>query len=138
MQRGCSAVGFILLAALCGCGGKGVYPVSGKVVFAGSDEPARELAGYLITLEAEEKPISARAQVKEDGTFVLGTHGEDDGALLGKHKVVIKAPLPASEKTRPVSLIDGRYATFASTDLVIVVEAKRNDVTLTVERRKKK
>jgi len=37
---------------------------------------------------------SGLADAKEDGTFTVSTYGNDDGAVIGKHNVVVTSPHP--------------------------------------------
>jgi hypothetical protein len=43
---------------------------------------------------------AATGKIESDGTFVLGTFGQTDGAMIGTHKVAIIA-YEASSDTRP-------------------------------------
>ena len=46
---------------------------------------------------------AASGKIQADGTFTLGTYGESDGALMGKHQVAILA----FEATRPGQRTEG-------------------------------
>lgn len=83
-----------ILVGTVGCGKSGseyeVAPVKGKVIYNG--EPVNEGAIHFQPLsEAEGKSgITGRpatGAVLKDGTFVLSTYGEEDGAVIGKHRV---------------------------------------------------
>ena len=65
-----------LLLALPGCGGSGVYPAGGKVVF----KDGTPLTGGVVLCEPidEENKVSVRGYIGEDGRFRLGTHRDDD------------------------------------------------------------
>ncbi len=54
----------------------------GKVLREGSVE--FEIIG-------RKKPVTATGVIGPDGSFVLGTYEVDDGALVGKHRVVVIA-----------------------------------------------
>lgn len=82
-----------LLGAVCGCGRDklDVAPAKGKVTYNGN---ALEFGSVVFQ---PEKGIPARGDIKSDGTFVLGTYAETDGAILGKHKVRVTC----NESQRP-------------------------------------
>src|SRR5581483_9851663 len=88
LLSGCS---FLLVCTLVGCGGR-THPVEGKVVFKGSTDPARELAGYQVMFESAEQKVSANGVVQPDGTFRVGTFKDNDGAVPGKHRVALSPP----------------------------------------------
>jgi hypothetical protein len=122
---------------LLGCGSRTIYPVTGNIVYKHSQAAARDLAGYLVTLESLEKPVGATGTVREDGSFEISTENSGDGALLGKHKVAITPPIPTDvDNLRPVSVLPRRYEKFQTSGLEIVVEAKTNVVELIVEKQK--
>ena len=79
------AVAAVLLP---GCGGERVAPVKGRVMFNG--EPVKEAAitfspmGGANQLEAG---TPATGFTKPDGTYVLSTFKDSDGALVGTHSV---------------------------------------------------
>ena len=82
-----------LLAAVCGCGRDklDVAPAKGKVTYNGK---ALEFGSVVFQ---PEKGIPARGDIQPDGTFVLGTYGESDGAIIGKHRVRVTC----NESQRP-------------------------------------
>ena len=77
----------LLLLATAGCGG-GTYPVEGKLVWQ-DGSPATELAGSQVLFEQVESNTSARGTVNGDATFRLTTHQPDDGAVPGRHQVIV-------------------------------------------------
>jgi hypothetical protein len=105
-------------------------------VFKDTGQPARELAGYVISLESKEKPVGARGLIRDDGTFELETFGDRDGAVVGEHVVVITPPVPENtELPRAKSILHPRYEDPKTSDLRLTVERKHNQVSLPVERR---
>jgi hypothetical protein len=130
---------FALLAAA-GCSGdpQRPYPVRGVIVFE-NGEPAKELAGYSVSFlpTSGEGLPSSFGTVEADGTFVLSCKTEGDGAVAGKHHVVVSPPEPEDQegdkpRRRParskVSLDP------ATTTQEVTVEPKSNDMTLKVKR----
>ncbi len=119
--------------ALAGCGsGPATHPVNGKVVWKGGGD-AKELAGYGIALESEDRKTSAAGEIKADGTFTIGTFGADDGALEGKHRVAISPPQHTDDTPVPRSLIPGKYGSLDTSNLTIEVKPGRNTPVLEVE-----
>ena len=129
-------VGSISLAATPGCGQSGpeLAPVIGTVQWKGGG-PATELANYNVSTQPVGKGDSATGVVQADGTFTLSTLAENDGAIVGKHKVALGAPMPELDKPVPKPLIPERYGDFEKSGLEIDVKSEPNNVTLEVERR---
>ena len=127
----------VSLAGLTGCGkGKeyGVTPVKGKVTAGGQPvkggvitfRPTAEVAGKGgIT----GKPASG--EVKDDGTFVLSTYGNGDGAVIGKHEVTYMAVAKGAEsyedKPAPSS-----YAGMVPTVKEVEVKPGPNDIAIEI------
>jgi hypothetical protein len=127
---------WLLVASITGCQKREIYPVEGKIVFD-DGQPASELQGGLVVLKAAETDASARGVVLADGSFRLSTRGNDDGAYLGKHQVQIGFPRsPPEIGKQRVFLMDRRFTRFDTSDLEVVVEPKRNEITLTLQRQK--
>jgi hypothetical protein len=83
--------------------------------------------------------VSARGRIQPDGTFRLGTYQPVDGAIEGKHLVVIIPPPPVGDrdemKTLPL-VIDPRFQRFETSGLKVTVsrDASENQFPITVER----
>lgn len=69
----------------CGSGLPETAPVTGKVTINGQAVQSGKITFY----PAEGRP--AMGEIGSDGTFRLTTFADGDGAVLGKHKVTIKA-----------------------------------------------
>ena len=81
---------FALLVATvtgCGSGGAAIGKVNGKVVANGQPVTGGSLTFAPIGSGNESPAPPANGQVKEDGTFVLSTNAQGDGAAVGKHQV---------------------------------------------------
>jgi hypothetical protein len=83
-------------AALSGCGQKGpeTAEVSGRVTYRGN-----AVAEADVTFVPDDGQPSASGRTDQDGRYRLGTFELDDGAIVGKHRVMIMAlgppkPLP--------------------------------------------
>ena len=132
-RRSCMLLfGLLTMPLLIGCGSR-MNQVEGKVVFKGSTTPARELAGYQVMFESTEQKVSANGVVQSDGTFRVGTEKDNDGAILGKHRVALSPPSEEEGKPRPKKLIPDRYGSFDTSQLEVVIKPGTNQVTLEVE-----
>jgi len=135
------AVG-LLVAVVPGCGPghPKTYPVRGKVVF----EDGAPLEGGFIGFEStpiDGTRINARGRVAEDGTFVLFTFAEGDGAVAGKHRVLVRADRKGSDITQdegvlvpPPPVIHPRFERYETSGLEFTVTEGRNDFTVVVQR----
>lgn len=146
-------LGVGLLAAVaggCGPGHPKTYPVRGKVVF---DDGAPLTSGAFIAFEstpAEGLPVNARGLVRADGTFVLSTFGDADGAVAGKHRVLVRAqraPPDASEASLDATskpaidprdaiskpVIDLRFERYETSGLEFTVTEGDNEFTVVVQ-----
>jgi hypothetical protein len=117
----CVALGLVSL--LSGCGGKNsdqkIAPVRGKVTYKGKPVPAGT-----IKFEPEGPGPSATGEIQRDGTYVLTTHKEGDGAVLGPHKVTI---------TAPAFPIPATYADSTTSGLKTLVEDLSNELNFTLK-----
>ena len=120
-----------LLACLAGCGSDSkLGSVDGVVRLDGKP---------LTTGTVRFVPAGGRAasgEIQSDGTFTLGTYGESDGALIGKHQVVIiavqtdpDAPkegrmMKANPKVKP--LVPNRYMAPGTSGLTADVKPGHN------------
>jgi len=92
------ALGFLMTASGCPKGGAAykTAPVKGKVIYNGQPVTSGGIHFQPIAVEgaaATNPGQPANGQVQSDGTFVLSTYKEGDGAVVGKHKV---SYIPAS------------------------------------------
>lgn len=126
----------LFLPLLSGCGGPLTHPVHGKVVFAGSQQAARELVSHTVTIETigVEPGVSGIGVVTENGTFEIGTYDLDDGAVPGKHRVTLTPPLPPVDGPEPPQLIHSRHFAFETSGWEITIESGVNEVSLQVDR----
>lgn len=133
--RAWAAWGAALL--LCGCGGgKPIYPVEGHVLDL-DGKPIPGLTGATVEFESLEAKVSASGGITEDGTFRLTTERREDGAWLGKHRVLIARHEPNPD-TKPPRAIPAKYESFETSGLTADVKAESNRITFKVERLKGK
>lgn len=90
--------------ALVGCSDSGagaaarhpVYPVSGKILYKGLPVPEAD-----ITFVNEEKNISAYARTDAQGEFKITTYSPNDGAIAGKHIVLVRKIIGGGGSAKP-------------------------------------
>ena len=122
----------LISLCLAGCGkpARELAPLTGKVTYAG--KPLRFGA---ITIE-HEYGQPARSRIGPDGTFSLSTHGEGEGAAVGKRRVRIACfegqdPARQTNPNTPVSLgrllIPEKYTSFETSGIVIDVRPGKNE-----------
>ena len=151
MKPICCALALMPLPAfLLGCGSDpGAIPAGGSVKFA----DGTPLAGGQIQfqLASDGAAPTARGTIGADGTFQLTTFEEDDGALPGKHRVMItplyepidedwedklletgKQPQP---KKADGPQMDPRYQTYKTSKLTYTVteDASQNQFEIVVD-----
>jgi hypothetical protein len=126
----------VLTTAGCSSDPNKPYPVRGVIVFE-DGQPARELAGGSVTFAPipEEGRAISSGSIAEDATFVLSCKKEGDGAVAGKHRMVIEPPEREGDagdapRRRPLkAIIDLQTAVQE-----VTVEPKSNQITLKVKR----
>jgi hypothetical protein len=108
----------LLLLLIAGCrGNTALFPVSGKI----SQKDGTPVSGGIVIFESVAQKVSARGEIRSDGSFQLGTHGNNDGAAEGEYKVVIAPPPLPEEGKRPRSPISQKYQSLESTPLKFTV-----------------
>ncbi|UUO05700.1 hypothetical protein M4951_20275 [Blastopirellula sp. J2-11] len=128
------AVGCIaILSISVGCG-NGTYPVHGSIVYP-DGTPAKELSGGAVELDSLEQDVSARGSIDDQGKFVISTFEAEDGALPGKHRVLI-VPRQATGDERVSKVIESKFQRYETSGLELEVTAGTNTPTFTVERAK--
>ncbi len=89
---GLAALACVMLA---GCGREQLASVTGVAMHNG--QPVKG-GTFIFSPVGGATPANpgkpASAVVKDDGSFTLGTYGKDDGALVGKHRVIYTPPQP--------------------------------------------
>jgi hypothetical protein len=122
-----------LLTLLCvvGCGSKsdvemgqveGIVTLDGKPVTSGK------------VLFQPQAGRGGSGAIQSDGTFVIGTYGEADGAVIGEHKVAVVAFPPGrvtgqapSGQSKPIKpLVPERYLAAGTSELTFEVKPGDN------------
>jgi len=101
----CGALAVFFVSAASGCSSENrieTATVSGIVTYNG--DPLQ--IGSLLFVPVAGGP-SAEANIGTDGSFEMGTYDDDDGAVLGEHKVMITAFTAPGGSGLPEDVIDG-------------------------------
>ena len=124
----------VMLAALgCSGGGEGLAVVKGKITYRGKPVPN----GTINFLPDDSNKPSATGEIQPDGSYALQTFLQNrpsDGAVIGKHKVVIVAMedmasrLPEERIPLPPPIVPIKYTSPATSDLTAEVEDKENTI----------
>ena len=88
----------LLLLPGCGGGGRkeGLAPVTGQITYDGQPVPAGHIYFYPV-----DGKRSSSGSIEADGKYALTSYTSGDGALIGKHKVVIDAKEPGAPLPNP-------------------------------------
>lgn len=123
----------LILAGAAGCGSSKTYPVTGKIIL----KDGSPLSGGLVRFRPvdEKLQVSARGDIQQNGTFIVGTYKEDDGAVPGKYQVAITPPPRPKVREKPLGkpIIDPRFENFETSGLEVEVARRKNDFTIEVE-----
>lgn len=136
-----SLVAAIAFAAGCNRGPQ-TYPVNGTVIF--EDGSPLTTGGVVFTelIAAEGGGMNARGAIDSDGTFQLTTFTDNDGALPGNHRFLVKADRDAEDYTKrgiiPRPVIDERFENYDTSELEFAIEEGTNDIEIVVTKPKKK
>ncbi len=128
----------LLLAAGCSDDRPKAYPAQGRVLFA--DGTPVKLG--TVELLSEKHGLTASGKINEDGSFVLGTYGTDDGACEGPHKAIISQLLifdgMVRHSTDHGSPVDPLFGSYNSSPLRVEIRrSTQNRLELQVEKAKK-
>jgi hypothetical protein len=116
----CLALGALLLAG-CGDGRPKRVPVSGRVLIDG--RPLK--VGFVQVVPQGNRP--ANSALDDEGRFNLSTFEENDGCVLGKHRVAVIG----NKSISPTALrwfAPKKYMSAATSGLMIEVNGPRDDV----------
>ena len=143
LRRGTALVALISLSALIGCssGGPTTYPVSGKVMLDG-----QPLEGAAVMLKPVDGGSNGYGVAGADGSFDVTTYRQGDGAVPGKHQIIVSLEkivqpddlkteavagdqeelddeneLAVSDQVEVISLVPARYADFETSGLTVEV-----------------
>lgn len=107
----------------CGDGRPKRVPIAGKVMIDG--KPLER--GFIQVVSADNRP--ATGEIGRDGSFRLTTFDDNDGCVLGNHKVTVIA----NENQGPYALkwhAPKEYSDVATSDVMLDVTGPREDVVI--------
>jgi hypothetical protein len=121
----------ICIAAGCSGGNQGLAAVKGRITYKGKPVPN----GTVNFLPEDANKPSATGEIQPDGSYSLKTvvsNRPSDGAVVGKHKVVIVAMqdmasrLPEDRIPLPPPIVPIKYTSPATSTLTAEVEDNEN------------
>lgn len=128
----------LLLVAVAGCsdGKPRRYPVRGQVKFSDGTPLRRGTVEFQSI--GQDPPMTATGSIRPEGMFELETFGGNDGAIAGKHRVVVVGDDEIGTREErpwriPKSLVHPRHGSFKTSGLEVTVEPKSNTVTIEVD-----
>lgn len=126
-----------LLLVLSGCDSQPeTYLVHGMVVYP-DGKPLTEGTVEFEALDLK-KPITASAEINEDGTFQLGTYEARDGAIAGKHRAAVIANYEIGTGVErpgliPPPVLDPKFSDFKTSTLQFEVKPSSNNILVEVD-----
>ena len=130
-------IGFLLLIVGCGGDKMPLGKIEGKVLFRGSP-----LEFGSVMFQPEKGPV-AKGKIQPDGTFVLSTYSDGDGAVIGHNAVQVRCfssqspnappPNPNTESTPGQSLIPEKYTRFDTSGLTAEVAERNEPIVLNLQ-----
>ena len=110
------------------------YPAQGSVLF----DDGQPVKNGTIELESLEFKTTASGQIREDGTFVLGTYTPNDGAASGKHRVIIVQLIVSDGVTKHQKdhgrAVPTQYSRYETSGLTVEIQPqKQNSLTLKLQ-----
>ena len=125
-----AAFAALFIGAFIGCGRdqSRTAIVRGKITYQGKPVPSGTIS-FIPTAGP-----TATGEIQPDGTYTLTTYKTGDGAVTGKHSVVVVAMqdmssrLPEDRSPMPEPIVPLKYTSIATTDLRAVVEDKENTI----------
>lgn len=122
-----------LLLVGCGKGQLKTYPAKGKVVFA-DGSPVKV---GTIECKSFEHGVQATGTIDTDGSFVLTTYRDGDGAVAGNHKCVIVQFIPTENipnfKPSPIGVVDRKFSSYATSELRLKISTTEPNDNLRIE-----
>ena len=128
----------MLIVSGSGCGdpNRQIYPVSGVVKFP--DGKLLRSGSVEFEIIGRKPAITATGVISSDGRFVLGTHKIDDGALIGRHRVVVISYYDIGNGAErpgriPKPELHPRYSQYRTSGLIWEVKPEENEVVIEVD-----
>jgi hypothetical protein len=131
-----TVIGLCAVTCLTGCGGgdPATAKTSGSVKANGKDVPGGEVIFEPMAEGKSQPGKTTIVPVEEDGTFVVTTYKENDGAIIGKHRIRYNAPQLEPGKAAAGGHVATRTSPFAGlVPKVQEIEIKPGDNVIEVE-----
>lgn len=124
----------LLMCCVIGCGRR-TYPVRGKVTFK-DGTPLTQGTIAFMPLDEENKKVSCRAFIREDGTYEAGTYQDTDGAYEGRYELAVSPGFPPNPDRPPKGWppINRRFGRFEESGLKLTVKPETNVFDIIVEK----
>ncbi len=131
----------LLVLAMAGCSNQVLptYPVQGQLKYEDGSVP---MFGDIEFYNADHQ-LNARGKIRRDGSFTVGTFQENDGAVAGKHKIVIMqhmvSPLVARHRAEMSThhdhgkLLSNHYFDYRTSDLECEIVPGENQIELVLK-----
>jgi hypothetical protein len=135
------ATAVVFVAGCGGASGPPTAPVKGKVTFEGQSVTGGNVTFAPIAEPGKlESGAPATGAVQSDGSFVLGTNTESDGAVIGKHRVSYSPPPESGEAPEwdgvgaPPAAAKSPYLGLIPSQQEVEVKSGDNEVTIDLVR----
>ncbi len=134
----CLVVALLFYCVGCGSDRLPTHPVEGSVRF---EDGSKVMFGD-IEFYSVDHQLNARGKIGRDGTFTVGTYAKNDGAVAGKHQVIVlqitgdylTEKLGDQIKHDHGELIDSAFFDYRTSGLECTIVPGRNPVKLTVRK----
>jgi len=118
---------FIFIMVM-GCS-SGLYPVEGSVTFADGSP----LKKGMVILENEDRSVSSRGMIGEDGKFILSTNNPGDGMKPGTYRGLIStmdlSDVPDEQKKLPFHI---KFTRFDTSNIILEIKPGKNVLSIQV------
>jgi hypothetical protein len=107
-----------------------VYPAHGQALLSGKPIPNASIQLDPVWTKDPGFP-RPRATVQDDGSFVVGTYGRDDGAPAGEYRVAVQWLVKADKAeveggALPRNVLPPKYGKFDTSGLTVMIEEREN------------
>ena len=112
-----------------------IAPARGIVVF---EDGSPVTLGTVETNPVTEKGVHSTGKIQRDGSFILSTFGDGDGAVVGEHQCVVVQFVMTEDvtghKASTLGVVNPVHSTYANSGLTITVpESGTSDLKLVVK-----
>lgn len=127
----------LLAVTMSGCSDQAeTWLVHGMVVYPDGKPLKHGTVEFETTYD--KKPITASAELGEDGTFQLGTYEKNDGAIAGLHRVAVISEFQIGTGIErpgklPPPALHPKFGDFATSGLEFEVKPQKNNILIEVD-----